>query len=262
MPIKNFIFIFIGLSMTGFAAQDTVCYEYPSDSYRIINTKSLAVKDPKTKEVDYKDLNTQLDSRKYRLILAGSKSAGKLHTHYFFLLDRKSGTVIDFQTSECPSPQPNPERLYCYGECDSGIYSIEKEGQINFKTDGITIGETIDAPEGIWEIKPAQNADLPKPTTITCPGSISSRDLAPNKDNQPYIDAEIKSLVKPIRYVCYSAKRISDKEKKPIYEGCRFTRDQCDGYYPGWKQFGHYPSEEATMQAFKRCRHSTPKPGK
>ncbi|HFS82530.1 MAG TPA: hypothetical protein ENK71_01035 [Epsilonproteobacteria bacterium] len=259
MMIKKLTLLSVALFSTSIYGDGNLCYEYPPDSYQLINTKSITVTDPRTHKIDNRDLTTKLDSHRYRLILASPRAASRLHPHYFFLLDRESGKVIDFQTSECPSSSPKPKRLYCYGECDSGIYTVENDGRINFKTDGITIGESVDAPEGTWEVKAAGDADLPKPSAVTCPVRIASMDLDPNRDNQAHIENQIKSLVKPIHYVCYRSKKRADQNHKPLYRGCRFTRDRCDNYYPGWRQFGHYGTEEEAMQAYDRCLLSAPR---
>ena len=145
--------------------------------------------------------------------------------------------------------------MYCYGECDSGIVSIEKNKAVNFKTESITLGE----PMNMWEIQPANEADMSMPQEVSCPESIEKMQLSAYEQNSAYIDEMVESLDKPIMYVCYTSKNIIKSSGKATYHGCRFTRSKCDDYAPGWKHFGKYGSEKKTLQAFERCKNSTPK---
>ena len=251
--LKRVIFLPF-IASAAFAGANNICFEYPNSSYILENSKIVQQKNPATGKIDYKDKVTVLDSKKYRLILAVKKKPTKLHNHSIFLVKKKSGEILDFTSFSCPDSSPNPKRFYCYGECDSGIISFEKRGEINFKTGGITVGDSPDAPEGTWRIKPKYEADLPAPVAIECPKRIASMNIAPNGDDKEYIKHEIKYLVKPMKYVCYKSKNISKSSGKTVYHGCRYTRSKCDDYYPGWKEFGHYPNEKAALKAYERCK--------
>jgi len=214
MNMKNFhLYLAVTLFGTLLYGDDNVCYEYPYNSYILVNTSAPEFMDPKTKKFILQKPAGRVESRKYRLILAHPKASSRLYPHYFFLLRKENGTVFDFQNSECPSPSPDPERYYCYGECDSGIVSIERNGQVNFKTGRISFGVPI---TGTWELRPAEGADLPEPRPITCPSEIAKRNLDPNRGNEEHIDYQIETLVKPIRYICYASKKYSAARGKVI----------------------------------------------
>lgn len=244
--------VFLPFIVVVFINAKNICYEYPSSSFTITNTKTVQQKNPATGEIYFKDKVTVLDSKKYRLILAISKKPTKLHNHYIFLVRKKDGKILEFQSFHCPNSSPNPKRFYCYGERDSGIISFEAKNEINFKTDGITMGDSPDALEGIWKIKPKYEADLPAPVKIECPKKIASMNLAP-RYNKYYIKS-ILNFVKPIKYVCYKSKTISKSSGKTLYHGCRYSRIKCDEYHPGWKKFGHYPNEQMALKAYERCK--------
>ncbi len=247
------VFIFGAISIYAFGGNN-LCFEYPASSYILTNTKYIQEKG-KDKE---KEIVTSLNSKNYRLILAISKHPTRLHNHYIFLIKKLNSHILNYTPFSCPDKSLNPKRFYCYGESDNGIISFERDNRINFKTGGIGVGDSPDDPIGTWEIKPRYEADLPIPKSIKCPSNISSKNITPNANNRQYIDSEVKYFSKyKIRYICYSSKTI--KNGKVIYHGCRYMKDKCDSYYPGFKSFGYYPSEEEAMKAFDRCRKSIPK---
>ena len=233
-------------------AGDNLCFEYPSSSYTLTNTRYIQQKG----KDEPKEIIKKLDTKKYRLILAISKHPTRLHNHYIFLIKKASGDELDYTPFECPDKSLNPKYFYCYAESDNGIISFERDNRINFKTASIGVGDSPDSPKGTWEIRPKYEADLPAPKSIKCPTQIASQNINLNANNKKYIDSEVKYFSKNIlSYVCYASKVIL-KSRKAIYKGCRFTKDKCDSY--GWKSFGHYLSEEETLKAFERCKKSIP----
>ena len=250
------VFVLMTLAAATVATAENLCYEYPPQSYKIVYNRLRITTDPESGETKYQEIRLTPRSDGYRLLMAAEKNPGRLHVHGFFLLERQSGKVLESNIWTCPDPSPHPRRYYCYGECDSGIVSIERNGSVNFKTASIRLGESVDMPDdpGEWEISPAVEADLPAPAPVPCPPEIASMRLDLNADNTIYIENEIKNLVAPILYVCYRTKETDPRSGRSVYHGCRFTRDTCDGYYPGWKSFGTYRSEKEAMEAFRRCR--------
>ncbi len=246
------VFVTVGV----FATQNNICFEYPSSSYIVENTKVVKGIDPLSSETTYKDKVSTLDSGKHRVVLAIKKKPTRLHNHYIFLIKKSNGKILGYKTFSCPDKSLTAKRFYCYGACDGGIISFEENREINFKTHGINIGDSPDAPEGFWEIKSKYEADMPTPRQVKCPDKIASMNISPNENNKKYIESEVKYFDKPVKYVCYRSKSISKSSKKAVYHGCRYTKGECNSYYPGWKKFGYYPDEQAAMKAFERCRNS------
>jgi hypothetical protein len=232
-----------------------LCYEYPATSYILINERVEVVKNPRPGEKNYRSINARLETGNYRLILVRSRPASRSHIHTVTLMDKKKNIILDTQYFQCPDRASRPDRYYCYGECDGGIIGIERDGRIHFKTDRISIGETIDDPRGMWSIYPLNDPDLPRPESIPCPDDIATSDLDLNRDNPAAVDSDIAQLVRPMRYVCYHSKRNSSDRKHPVYQGCRMTRGSCDGFMH-LKRFGYYPTEAEAKKALIRCQQS------
>jgi len=234
------------------------CYEYSTASYTLLHTTNTMKQDPKTGQFTDKDVVEKMDTTKYRLLLAASKKETRGHERHLFLLD-KNGEKIENSYHTCPSRKLYPDRLYCYGECDSGIFSIEPDKSINFKTKGVTLGEG----EDYWNVEPKDDASLPKPTKVVCPQSIESMDLIPDSDSKEYkegIKTAYEHLEEPARYVCYTSKKMIGVTMH--YRGCRYTRGSCDSYYGDMKHFGKYATQKEALHAFERCKNSTPKVSK
>jgi len=242
--MKKYIIVVFFMFFVNAYAKHYSCHEYPSFSYVLTHK-------PNALNPNAKDITKIVNTTNYRLLLVTPKKDTHGHERYLFLLD-KNGKKVANSYHSCPSRRLHTNRLYCYGECDSGIFSIEPDKSINFKTKGVTLGD-----EDVWDIEPKHSADLPKPSKVTCPKSIESIDIAPDSNTKEYRDGiktEYKRLEKPARYVCYVSKKIVDN--KIHYIGCRYTRDSCSNYYGGFKHFGKYVTQKETLNAFNRCRNS------
>ena len=240
------------------AAERYNCYEYPSASYMLIHTTNTMKQDSKTEQFIDKDLTKKVDTDKYRLLLVASKKETRGHERHLFLLDSHGGEIA-YTYHSCPSRKLHPDILYCYGEDDSGIFSIEPNKSINFKTQGVTLGEV----ENFWDIKPKDDANLPKPAKVTCPQSVESTDMIPDSNSKEYkvgIRTAYEHLEEPARYVCYTSKKMIGDTM--YYRGCRYTRDSCDNYYGDMKHFGKYATQKEALRAFERCKNATPKVSK
>ncbi len=243
---KNIITVFLLLVSSAYAGRYN-CYEYPSSAYALVHK-------PNALNPNAKDVTERVDTSNYKLLLVASKKETKGHERHLFLLDKK-GKKIENSYHSCPSKKLHPDRLYCYGECDSGIFSIEPDKSINFKTKDITLGD-----EDLWNVEPKNSADLPKPIKVTCPQSVESMDMIPKSDTKAYkegIRTAYEHLEKPARYVCYTSKKMIGDTMH--YRGCRYTRESCDNYYGNMKHFGKYATQKEALRAFERCKTSTPK---
>jgi len=250
---KNIITVFFLLVSSAYAGRYN-CYEYPSAAYTLVHKPNALKPYSQTGQPTDTNFVERADTAKYRLLLVASKKETKGHERHLFLLD-KNGKKIENSYHTCPSKKLHPDRLYCYGECDSGIFSIEPDKSINFKTEKVTLGE-----ENPWEVEPKDSADLSKPVKVTCPQSIESMDMIPDSDSKEYeegIKTAYEYLEKPARYVCYTSKKMIGDTM--YYRGCRYTRESCDNYNGDMKHFGKYATQKKALRAFERCKTSTPK---
>jgi len=237
-------------------AGNNLCYEYPSDAITLIHS-TIKETGPTTFEEQHK----KVDPTPYRLLLAKASKPNSLHWHYLYLLRRSDGKIITYQSMECTPRKGFAGGFHCHGECDTGSADIDRNTNLILLSDNILLGESIDLPEGEWEMAPRQKGERLKATPTPCPLKIEQQNLAPDEDvSESYIQSVKKESQRAARYVCYTAKTIKSIQGKPQkqYRGCQVRKDSCKSL--GLLHFGHYNSNIATDEALIRCRHSTPRP--
>ena len=233
-------------------ADANICYEYPQEDIKLVNIKAKAVG-----ETEVREFRRVEDSSKFRIVVGRSKKLDKLNTHNIYLINRSDNKSITYQMLECTPRKGFTGGFDCHGECDLGSAVIDRNGDLIIDSESITLGESIDADEGEWELSPKKNGTILKATRIPCPAFIEKSRLADDKDiAQSYVENIKKQNSEKARYVCYTSKSIS-ADRKPVYTGCKVSKYPCRSV--NMMHFGHYGSALATDEALVRCIKSQPK---
>ena len=236
-------------------AQNNLCFEYPTEKITLVHS-TMKSDGPD----NFKEIHEQVDPAPYRLLMARASRPNKLNWHYLYLVRKRDNRIITSQSLECNPKKGFSGGFTCHGECDSGSADFDRRDNLILTSENILLGESIDLPEGEWEMR-AKNRDTLLPATpVSCLPEIEKQNLAPDDSvADSYVEQVKKEENRPAHYVCYSTKTIQsvNGEPKLKYEGCLVSKDACKEI--GLLHFGHYSSDLATDEALIRCRNATPK---
>ena len=242
-------------AIVSLSAGNNLCFEYPSSRIELTHI-TMEITDPD----DSREVHEKVDPAPYRLLMARASRPNKLNWHYLYLVRKHGNRIITSQSLECNPKKGFAGGFKCHGECDSGGADFDRRDNLILTSENILLGESIDLPEGEWEMA-AKNRDALLPATpVPCLPEIEKQNLAPDDSvADSYVEQVKREENRPAHYVCYSAKTIQsiNGEPRPRYEGCQVSKDACKEI--GLLHFGHYNSDLATNEAMIRCRKSTPK---
>jgi len=236
-------------------ADQKICYEYPQNQVKLIHLTTKTISEERVE-----DIRKTVDPSLYRLILARSSKASKLHWHYLYLLKKESDAIVSYQSFECTPRKGLTRGFDCHGECDSGGITVDKNGNLIIASETLFLGDSVDLPEGAWEVALSDKGAILRSHHITCPETIAKEKYGDDKDvADSYLQAVERENDRSARYVCYTDKIISSQggKKRVVYQGCQVSKYSCKE--EGLLHFGHYSSALATDEALARCRHSKPR---
>ena len=248
------VMVSAALSVLLLQAGERECYEYPSEAVALLHETVKNFPDG-----HFKDSKAKVDPVTYRLLLVVPEKTGELNWRYIYLLKRKNDEEVSWQSFECKAKKDSAKGYLCQGECDAGSLDLDSYYNIISMPYGITLGDSIDAPEGTWDVDLVKKGRLVRAKKIPCPKSVLRDDLQDgaitgNYTEEPGSRDHIKG-----RFVCYVEKSIKniDGKTQTQYSGCQIHEESCEAM--GLMHFGHYPSNSATIGALERCLKSKPK---
>jgi hypothetical protein len=225
------------------------CYEYDSDQYTLLHTWS---------DAQGKIIKQHLNTSAYRFLMIRPGKLDQLNSHTFALMEKSNGKIIEYNTMECFPFRGTTGGYECQGECDSGHVIVGEQGQLRARV-GVLFGETIDSPEGDWELTWKKAGTLLHPQSVDCSPSVAKLARHRVDVDQKYAKEHQALSQEPYRHVCYSQKdlRYVQGTVQPLYVDCEISKDTCTDM--GMERFGHYANEDLARAALDRCQHSTPR---